>query len=220
MKEALKRPAASGEKRKLTNEDLRYRQLVMRKQPSTNAVVIFAMDVSSSMTTHERQLAKTFFFWVVQGLKRQYTEIEPVFIAHTVEAWEFAEQEFFQVTASGGTVASSAFNKALEVVDQRFDPHRSNIYLFYASDGANFSDDAVPAVTALNRLAGITNYMGYVETTPGPQPSLRSETSKIFANVDAADGHIGAHALYDSDSVWQAIRAFFTANAEAAGDPT
>ena len=95
-----------------TDDDLRYRQLVLRRRPSTEAVVFFAMDVSSSMTERDRRLAKTFFFWVVQGLRRQYTHIEPVFVAHTVEAWEFAEAEFFQVSGSGGTVASAAFRKS------------------------------------------------------------------------------------------------------------
>ena len=79
------------------------------QRPATQAVVFFVMDVSSSMTERDRQLAKTFFFWVVQGLRRQYTHHRAVFVAHTVKAWEFAEAEFFQVSGSGGTVASAAF---------------------------------------------------------------------------------------------------------------
>ena len=72
------------------------------------------MDVSGSMSEGDRQLAKTFFFWVVQGLRRQYQYLETVFVAHTVDAWEFEEQEFFQVSGTGGTVASSAFEKVLD----------------------------------------------------------------------------------------------------------
>jgi hypothetical protein len=173
------------------------------------------MDVSSSMTEQERKLAKTFFFWVVQGLRRQYTHIQPVFVAHTVEAWEFAEDEFFQVTGSGGTVASTAFNKTLEIIDQRFDPSRYNIYLFYASDGANFSNDADKAEAALAKLAGLASYMGYVETATMMQSSLGSEMGKIFARLDAAATPVGTYALHDSDSVWNAIRGFFTEQAEA-----
>jgi uncharacterized sporulation protein YeaH/YhbH (DUF444 family) len=112
LKEALKRRAVQSEGPPFTNDDLRYRQLAMRRRPATEAVVYFAMDVSSSMTEHDRKLAKTFFFWVVQGLRRQYTHLEAVFVAHTVEAWEFAEAEFFQVSGSGGTVASTAFRNA------------------------------------------------------------------------------------------------------------
>ena len=101
LKEAIKRRAIHEDAPAFTDDDLRYRQLVMRQRPATEAVVFFAMDVSSSMTERDRRLAKTFFFWVVQGLRRQYTHIEPVFVAHTIEAWEFSEDEFFQVTRLG-----------------------------------------------------------------------------------------------------------------------
>ena len=152
LKEALKRRAVQREAPPFTNDDLRYRQLAMRRRPATEAVVYFAMDVSSSMTEHDRKLAKTFFFWVVQGLRRQYTHLEAVFVAHTVEAWEFAEAEFFQVSGSGGTVASTAFRKVLEIATQRYDPSRFNTYVFYASDGANFHNDREAAQAALTEL--------------------------------------------------------------------
>ena len=108
----MKRRAVQGDSPAFTDDDLRYRQIGLRQRPSTEAVVFFAMDVSSSMTERDRRLAKTFFFWVVQGLRRQYTHIEPVFVAHTVEAWEFAEAEFFQVSGSGGTVASAGVSQS------------------------------------------------------------------------------------------------------------
>jgi sporulation protein YhbH len=217
VKEAIKRRAHQADGPPFTNDDLRYRQLVMRKQPATDAVVIFAMDVSSSMTDHERRLAKTFFFWVVQGLRRQYTHIQPVFVAHTVEAWEFAEDEFFQVRGSGGTMASTAFNKALEIVERRYDPNRYNIYLFYASDGANFAHDAQAAEGALRKLGDIASFIGYIETAPSPQASFASEMSKIFSRLKTLETPIGAYSLHDSDAVWNAIRAFFTERAEQTG---
>jgi uncharacterized sporulation protein YeaH/YhbH (DUF444 family) len=169
VKEAVKRRAVQGDHPAFTDDDLRYRQLVLRQRPSTEAVVFFAMDVSSSMTERDRRLAKTFFFWVVQGLRRQYTHIEPVFVAHTVEAWEFAEAEFFQVSGSGGTVASAAFRKVLDVIDERYDPARFNIYTFYASDGANFRHDRDNAQETLNKLGALVNYIGYVETASSAQ---------------------------------------------------
>lgn len=217
MKEALKRRARSAGEPAFIDDDLRYRQLVVRKQPSTEAVVFFAMDVSSSMTEEDRRLAKTFFFWVVQGLRRQYTRIEPVFIAHTVDAWEFAENEFFQVTGSGGTIASTAFEKALEIIDQRYDPSRFNIYLFYSSDGANFAEDAAHAQSSLHSLCDLASFVGYVETQAGRQMVHRSEMQRIVDGLKSEEARIGAYPLRDPDSVWQAIRGFFTRQAEAAG---
>jgi uncharacterized protein len=170
------------------------------------------------MTERDRRLAKTFFFWVVQGLRRQYTHIEPVFVAHTVEAWEFAEAEFFQVSGSGGTVASAAFRKVLDVIDERYDPARFNIYTFYASDGANFRHDRDNAQEALNKLGVLVNYIGYVETASSAQQALTSETSALFESLESASpGIAGRYGLSTPESVWDAIRAFFSKQAEAEG---
>lgn len=218
VKEAIKRRARQSEGPAFTDDDLRFRQLVMRKQPSTEAVVVFAMDVSSSMTEDDRRLAKTFFFWVIQGLKRQYTHIQPVFVAHTVEAWEFAEDEFFQVKGAGGTVASTAFDKTLEIIEERFDPSRFNVYLFYASDGANFSNDQTKATAALAEIGSLANYIGYVETVSGGQDVQRSPMRRICDELEASGAPLGSFSLRDPDSVWDAIRAFFTEQASAGVD--
>jgi uncharacterized sporulation protein YeaH/YhbH (DUF444 family) len=217
LKEALKRRSVQTDPAPFTNDDLRYRQLAMRRRPATEAVVYFAMDVSSSMTENDRKLAKTFFFWVVQGLRRQYTHLEAVFVAHTVEAWEFPEQEFFQVSGSGGTVASTAFRKVLEVATQRYDPSRFNTYVFYASDGANFHNDRDAAQAALSELGALSNYVGYVETASIAQQALQSETALLFERLQAETGAAGRHALSSPESVWDAIRGFFSRRAEVEG---
>ncbi len=98
FKELVKRRGAPGATPTFTDEDLRFRQLARRRQPAVHAVVFFMLDVSGSMSDRDRKLAKTFFFWVVQGLRREYRSLETVFVAHTTEAWEFNEPEFFQVT--------------------------------------------------------------------------------------------------------------------------
>jgi uncharacterized sporulation protein YeaH/YhbH (DUF444 family) len=215
LKEALKRRSVQQDPPPFTNDDLRYRQLALRRRPATEAVVYFAMDVSSSMTDNDRKLAKTFFFWVVQGLRRQYTHLTAVFVAHTVEAWEFDETQFFQVSGSGGTVASTAFRKVLEIATDRYDPSRFNTYVFYASDGANFHNDREAAQAALTELGAIANYVGYVETASIAQQPLQSETAVLFEQLEAATGAAGRYALSSPESVWDAIRAFFTRRTEA-----
>ena len=215
VKEAIKRRAVQRDAPAFTDDDLRFRQLVVRQRPATEAVVFFAMDVSSSMTERDRRLAKTFFFWVIQGLRRQYTHIQPVFVAHTVEAWEFPEPEFFQVTGSGGTVASAAFQKVLQIAEERYDPGRFNIYVFYASDGANFRHDRESAQTALAALTKISNFVGYVETAPAAQQALATETGALFDTLEEETGVAGRYGLSTPESVWDAIRAFFRQHAAA-----
>jgi uncharacterized protein len=75
MKEAVKRRSIQVNPIPIVNEDLRFRQLVKRATPSMNAAVIFALDVSGSMDEAQRRLAKQFFFFALQGIRRQYTKV-------------------------------------------------------------------------------------------------------------------------------------------------
>ncbi len=209
LKEAIKRRSVQDDGPSFTNDDLRYRQLVRRQRPSTEAVVLFALDASSSMGEQDRKLAKTFFFWALQGLRRQYNRIETAYVAHTVNAWEFTEEEFFQVTAHGGTVASKAFEKVLEITETRYDPARYNIYLFYASDGENFPEDREAAMTALRSLTEFTNFVGYVETGQIARPGLETETAVLFRRLKARGLPVGSYAINAENDVWEAIRSFF-----------
>lgn len=210
FKELVKRRGAPGATQTFTDEDLRFRQLARRKQPAVHAVVFFLLDVSGSMSDRDRKLAKTFFFWVVQGLRREYRSLETVFVAHTTEAWEFNEPDFFQVTGSGGTVASTGMLKVREILQARYNPARSNIYLFYASDGDNSVSDAGEARGALATLAADMCYTGYVEVSSGISRQLETETGKLFAELAAAGCAAGSYALNDFDDVWGAVKHFFT----------
>ncbi len=214
FKEFVKRRGTAGATPSLTDDDLRFRQLTRRKQPAVHAVVFFMLDVSGSMSDRDRKLAKTFFFWVVQGLRRQYRSLETVFVAHTTEAWEFNEPDFFQVSGSGGTVASAGFLKVREIMDARFSPARSNIYLFYASDGDNAVSDAGDARSALAAIAADTCYSGYVEVSSGVSRQLDTETGRLFAELTGAGCAAGSYALNDFDDVWGAVKHFFSAQSE------
>jgi uncharacterized sporulation protein YeaH/YhbH (DUF444 family) len=215
FKEMVKRRGAPGATPNFTDEDLRFRQLARRRQPAVHAVVFFMLDVSGSMSDRDRKLAKTFFFWVVQGLRREYRSLETVFVAHTTEAWEFNEPEFFQVSGSGGTVASTGFNKVRELIDARYNPGRSNIYLFYASDGDNSVSDGAEARSALATITADACFTGYVEVASGLSRQLATETGRLFAELQSAGCAAGSYALADFDAVWGAVRHFFTAENEA-----
>ena len=214
VKELVKRQGLGGPKT-FTDEDLRYRQLARRRQPAVHAVVFFVLDVSGSMSDRDRKLAKTFFFWVVQGLRREYRSLETVFVAHTTEAWEFQEGDFFQVTGTGGTVASMGLNKVREIIDERFSPARHNIYMFYASDGDNSIGDHAPAKEALDDIATKACFSGYVEVASGLSRQLATETGRLFGDA-AGDGlPVASYVIDDFDGVWGAVRHFFTAEAKA-----
>ncbi|MES2759549.1 MAG: DUF444 family protein [Pseudomonadota bacterium] len=216
-KEAIKRRAVQADPVPFTNEDLRFRQIVARQRPSTSAVVLFVIDVSASMTQLERKLAKSFFFFALQGIRRKYAKVATRFIAHTTRAWEFSEAQFFQVSGSGGTIASSAFRLTLDLVRGELDAAHDNVYMFYASDGENFTEDRAAASAALTELAGMLNYIGYVETLPGMPRSLDTEMRRLCSELERHGLPIGSSILTGTDDVWRALRKFFTQEAGADG---
>ena len=224
MKEAVKRHAIQGngtsvvaeEPISLVNDDLRFRQLVKRPSPATNAAVIFALDVSGSMDEAQRRLAKQFFFFALQGIRRQYAKVETVFLAHAAQAWEFDESQFFQASSSGGTVTSSVARLALDVMETRYDPARYNVYFFYASDGENAAEDRDEARTTLAEIAEQVNYSGYCET--GGVATFRprdTQLAEIFTELKGAGLAVGTSHLASQDDVWGAIREFFTAQSQS-----
>jgi uncharacterized sporulation protein YeaH/YhbH (DUF444 family) len=216
-KEAIKRRAVQADPVPFTNEDLRFRQIVARQRPSTSAMVFFVIDVSASMTQLERKLAKSFFFFALQGIRRKYAKVGTRFIAHTTRAWEFSEAEFFQVSGSGGTIASSALRLTLDLVRSEVDPAHENIYMFYASDGENFTEDRAAASQALTELAGNLNYIGYVETLPGMPRSLDTEMRRLCSDLERRGLPVGSSILAGTDDVWRALRKFFIQEAGAEG---
>jgi uncharacterized sporulation protein YeaH/YhbH (DUF444 family) len=214
LKEAVKRRSIQDDAVAIINEDLRFRQLVKRATPATNAAVILALDVSGSMDEAQRRLAKQFFFFALQGIRRQYTKVETVFLAHAAQAWEFDESQFFQASSSGGTVTSSVARLALELLQKRFDTSRYNAYFFYASDGENAAEDREESRSVLAELAGLVNYAGYVETggvaTFRPRETQLAET---FNELKARGAPVGVSHLGSQEDIWRAIREFFTEQA-------
>ncbi len=167
------------------------------------------------MSERDRQLSKTFFFWVAAGLRREYKALDIVFVAHTTDAWEFSEADFFKVTGSGGTVASAGLAKVREIMQARFDPSTCNVYLFYASDGDNASDDRSLAGQELESIAKVARYAGYVEISAGARGS-ESETMQLFQAVAEAGLPCSRFSITGPDDVSAAVRHFFTAESQAA----
>ena len=209
VKQAIRRRAIQTNPAPFTDDDLRFRQLVKRQRPATNAAVIFALDVSGSMGETERQLAKTFFFFALQGIRRQYAKVETAFIAHSAEAWEFNESQFFQTSGTGGTVSSTAFKMSQEVMRERFDPSQYNVYVFYASDGENLVDDRELAADSLRELCGGLNYAGFIEIRPAYGISPETEMAGVVSRLQQENLPLGMARVTNRDDVWNALRQFF-----------
>lgn len=216
VKEAVKRRAVQAKPKPFVDDDLRFHQLRTRPRIASDALVVFALDVSASMSAAERKLAKTFFFFALAGLRRRYRRIEVRFVAHTTEAWEFAEPQFFEVSGSGGTEASCAFRLAARLIDEHPGGPPANSYLFYASDGENAVEDREPALAALAGLAGRLNHFGYLETRPASTRFGQTQMRLIVADLKARGAPVDEDVVTELKDVWRAIRHFFVREAEGA----
>jgi len=171
--EALKRNAMSGKASvaPIYNDDLRFKTWEEKVKPESKAVVLAMMDTSGSMGRFEKYMARSFFFWMTRFLRTKYETVDIVFIAHHTEAKEVSEDDFFMKGESGGTICSSAYRKALEVIDKRYPPSRYNIYPFHFSDGDNLTSDNKRCIKYIQELMELSSYFGYGEvnqfnTTP------------------------------------------------------
>ena len=165
-------------------DDLTYRHLVTDIRPESNAVVICVMDTSGSMDTMKKYLARSFFFLLYQFVRTKYQNVEIVFVAHHTEGREVTEEEFFHKGESGGTFISSGYNKALDIIRERYHPTLWNIYAFHCSDGDNFESDNPAAIKAAEELCDTCNLFGYMEIKPLGSRYYESSMLNTFKKVE------------------------------------
>jgi len=177
------------------NEDLRYHRMKQVLKKESNAVILCVMDVSGSMDSTRKYLARSFYFVLSQFIRSKYNNVEVVFIAHTTVAKEVNEQEFFHKVESGGTYISSGLNKALDIIDKRYNPDYWNVYTFYVSDGDNWQEDNEKAIKAVKDICEVSNLCGYAElmnnyySTSMKNIFSKRITNTNFISVDVKEKH-------------------------------
>lgn len=185
LKENLKRNAASGLPPIIGNfkqDDLRFKTYDIKKDYRSNAAVYLVMDRSGSMTTAKKYIAKSFFFWMVQFIKKKYRSVDIVFIAHDVKAHLCEENEFFNLAEDGGTKCSSGFEFVLNHIKQYHNIDSWNNYVFAISDGDNYGEDNELCVKLVTELLNYVNAIGYGEII------LEDNLSGFYMNT--ADRHL------------------------------
>jgi uncharacterized protein len=189
-------------------DDLKYRHLVRDVRPQSNAVVLCIMDTSGSMDTMKKYLARSFFFLLHSFVRTRYQHVEVVFISHDAQAREVSEEEFFSKGESGGTMISTGYAKALEVVNDRYHPSHWNIYAFHCSDGDNWSDDNEQAVKAATELCQMCNLFGYGEIKPLNSGSYGSSLLEVFERIKAPN--FNSVVIESKDDIWPTFKEFLT----------
>src|SRR6185369_2199122 len=193
-------------------DDLVYRHVTTQMRRESNAVVVCIMDTSGSMDTMKKYLARSFFFLLYQFICTKYRSVEIVFISHHTEAYEVGEEEFFHKGESGGTFISSGYQKALDIIAERYHPSLWNVYAFHCSDGDNFDSDNTAALKAAHELADVCNLFGYGEIKPLGSRYYESSMLNIFRRLDAEN--FQTVLIERKEDIWPSFKAFLAKDKE------
>lgn len=203
---AFKRNAMEGRPgiNPILRDDLRFKTWNDIEKPESKAVVLAMMDTSGSMGVWEKFIARSFFFWMTRFLRSKYELVDIEFIAHHTEAKVVSEEDFFQKGESGGTICSSAYRKALELIQEKYSPYRYNIYPFHFSDGDNLTSDNNRCLKLVEELMDVSNMFGYGEINPY---NRRSTLMSAYRNID--NRKFRYFILKQKKDVYYAMKHFF-----------
>lgn len=203
---ALKRNARDGKTSidPIHDDDLRFKTWNDIIKYESNAVVLAMMDTSGSMGAFEKKLSRSFFFWMTRFLRTKYDHVEIVFIAHHTKAKVVTEDEFFHKGESGGTICSSAYEMALKLIKETYQPHRYNIYPFHFSDGDNLSSDNKNCLGYVHELMQVSAMFGYGEVN-----AYRRYSTLMSAYRRIDDPKFKHYILRKKQDVYHALTYFF-----------
>ena len=183
-------------------DDLRFYRVKQKPKRESNAVMVFIMDVSGSMDSTKKYLARSFFFVLSRFLRRKYDNLAFEFISHTTVAKRVNEYEFFHKAESGGTYISSGINLALDLIKEKYPKDMWNIYPVYASDGDNWTEDNEKAMKAVKDLCGTSNMFGYAELLP----STYSTTMYYRFKKEINEKNFVPVIVKEKKDLWEALK--------------
>lgn len=209
-REALKRQLASGiydPQRPAVvpiRDDKRYRSWKVYPRPQSNAVIIYMMDVSGSMTSRKKELVRLTAFWIDTWLRSQYRNLTTRYIVHDAAAKEVDQQTFYHLRESGGTRISSAYELCRRIIKEEYNPADWNLYAFHFSDGENFGgNDDKRCQELLNEfLLPALNLFAYGQVRSGYGPQF-IDTLAAITNEKLVFTQIN-----NNDDIYTAIKLF------------
>lgn len=204
--QSLKRNAKAGKPQiaPISNDDLRFKTWNIIKQPESNAIILAMMDTSGSMGHYEKTISRSFFFWMTKFLRQKYENVHICFIAHHTKANVVTEEEFFTKGESGGTICSSAYKKALELIKTTYHPEMYNIYPFHFSDGDNLSTDNSTCLRLVEQLMEVSNIFGYGEVNRYRKYSTLMNTYRHIQHEKFRH-----YILRGKEDIYHALKRFF-----------
>jgi len=191
-------------------QDMRFRGWAQSPRPQTNAVIIYIMDVSGSMGDEQKEIVRTEAFWIDTWLRSQYQGIHRRYIIHDAVAREVDEDTFYKTRESGGTLISSAYRLALDIIKKDYPSADWNIYPFHFSDGDNWSSEDTKVCLDLMKqdLLPVVNQFAY------GQVESRYGSGQFFKDLMEAfsgDAKVVASRIPDKEAIYGSIKQFLGA---------
>jgi uncharacterized sporulation protein YeaH/YhbH (DUF444 family) len=186
--------------------DLRFRNYAKQALPTSKAVMFCLMDVSGSMDQATKDIAKRFYLLLYLFLTRTYKTIDVVYIRHHTQAKEVDEEEFFYSQETGGTIASSALDLMIKIMDERYKENEWNIYAAQASDGDNWADDSPRCQKLLTEhILPKARYFSYIEISQRPHQTLWQQYQEIAAYTE----HFAIQHIKSVEDIYPVFRELF-----------
>jgi uncharacterized sporulation protein YeaH/YhbH (DUF444 family) len=212
-KQALRRQIASGIYNPdspviiPTREDKRFRSWKPVVQPHANAVILYMMDVSGSMGDEQKEIVRIESFWLDMWLRSHYKGLQTRYVIHDAVAREVNRETFFHTRESGGTMISSAYKLALDIIKADYDPASWNIYAFHFSDGDNWSADDTRSCLELVRsqLLPQVNLFAYGQVE---SPYGSGQFIKDLRGAFDGDERVSLSEIADKDAIYNSIKEF------------
>jgi len=211
--QALRRQIATGNYNAMkprivpVKEDKRYRSWSTVEEPQANAVIIYMMDVSGSMTDEQKEIVRTESFWIDTWLKNEYDGVECRYIIHDAAAKEVDEHTFYHTRESGGTRISAAYKVCWDLIQREFPVHEWNIYCFQFSDGDNWGEDSTESLAILkNNLLPVCNLFcyGQVESPYGSGDYIHSLEGQFGSEHE----NLILSEIANKDGIYDSIKKF------------
>ncbi|HEY4689436.1 MAG TPA: DUF444 family protein [Anaerolineae bacterium] len=185
-------------------DDKRYRSWKVYPRPDNNAVVLYMMDVSGSMTQRKKHLVRLTAFWIDSWLRAHYKNLVTRYIVHDAVAHEVDQHTFYHVRESGGTRISAAYEMCRDILRRDYPVEDWNLYALHFSDGENFGDDDDDRCVALlkRELLPPMNLFCYGQ--------VQSESRRQFMDAldEVSDEKLARARIDTDDDIYAAIKTF------------
>ena len=211
-KKALKRQIATGQYNAskpmvVPNRDATvYKSWTTISEPQANAVILYLMDISGSMGEEQKEIVRTTAFWINAWISSQYNGLQKRYIVHDAMAHEVDEETFFRIRESGGTRISSAYGKAIQVLEQSYPVEDWNIYIFQFSDGDNWGDDNRECLNMLkDKLLPVCNLFCYGQVE---SPYGSGEYVRELMGLEETWKNVALSLIEDKQGIYECIKDF------------